>query len=391
MIADQIFALNTLFLLFAAVLVFLMAPGFAMLEAGIVRSKNVVTVLTGNVLLFVLASSVFLLWGFGWMFGSGGFFLGGYSSSDFSSYAFLLFQLAFVSKTVSIVSGAVSERIRLWPFMLFVVVMAGLIYPMVGSWTWGGGWLKEFSDFAGSTIIHSVGGWAALAAILLLGPRQGRYTKDGRIRAMPASNIPLVTLGALLLWIGWYGFNGGSAVMIASKEWADLVGRVIVNTNTAGLAGAIATALFVQWRYGKPDITMILNGALGGLVAITAAPDVALWVPVIVGAIGGLLVAIAVPIFDRLRIDDPVGALSVHLVNGIWGTAAAAIFKPGVSLMMQLQGIVVIGVFSFTLSYVAFWLIKKVVGLRADAEDEYKGLDISECGLESYPEFVKNF
>jgi len=251
--------------------------------------------------------------------------------------------------------------------------------------------LKSLNDFAGSTVIHSVGGWAALAAILLLGARKGKYTKDGRVRAMTASNIPFVMLGAMLLWIGWFGFNGGSAFMISSHENADLVAKVILNTNTAGLAGALISAVLMQIKYKKLDITMILNGALGGLVAITAAPDVSLWAPIVVGAIGGALVVVAVPLFDKFKIDDPVGALSVHLVCGVWGTIAAAIFKDGVSMVLQLEAIAIIGAFSFSASYAGFYIIKKIFGLRADEESEYEGLDINECGLEAYPEFVKNY
>lgn len=384
------YIINTLFLIFSATLIILMAPGFAMLEAGLVRSKNVVSVLTGNVMLYAVTSMVFLLWGYSLMFGGSGFFDGGIKQTNYSIYAIMFFQLAFVSKTVSIVSGAVSERIRIWPFMAFAFIMAGFIYPIVGSWTWGGGFLKELNDFAGSTVIHSVGGWAALAAILLLGARKGKYSKDGRIRAVPASNIPLVTLGAMLLWIGWFGFNGGSALTISSHDNADLVGKVILNTNTAGLAGALTAAALMQYQYKKLDITMIINGALGGLVAITAAPDVSLWAPLAVGAIGGGLVVFAVPIFDKLRIDDPVGALSVHLVCGIWGTIAAAIFKDGVSMIAQLKAIAIIALFSFTASYIGFYIIKKIIGLRVDEESEYEGLDLEECGLEGYPEFVRN-
>ncbi len=390
MSAEVAYIVNTLFLIFSATLIILMAPGFAMLEAGLVRSKNVVTVLTGNVMLYAVTSIVFLLWGYSLMFGGSGLFDGGIVQTNYSIYAIMFFQLAFVSKTVSIISGAVSERIKIWPFMAFAFVMAGVIYPVVGSWTWGGGFLKELNDFAGSTVIHSVGGWAALAAILLLGARKGKYTKDGRVRAMTASNIPLVTLGAMLLWIGWFGFNGGSALMISSHDNADLVAKVILNTNTAGLAGALVTAALMQYKYKMLDITMVLNGALGGLVAITAAPDVSMWAPMVVGGIGGALVVVAVPLFDKLRIDDPVGALSVHLVCGIWGTIAAAIFKDGVSMMVQLKAIVIIGAFAFAASYAGFWIIKKIMGLRVDEECEYEGLDLNECGLEAYPEFVKN-
>jgi len=384
------YVIDTFFLLFASVLIILMVPGFAMLEAGLVRSKNVSSVLTGNVMLYAITSFIFLLWGYNLMFGGSGFFLHGVAVEGYSAYAYFFFQMAFVSKTVSIMSGGVSERIRIIPFMIFAVLMSGFIYPMVGNAIWGGGFLKEVHDLAGCTVIHSVGGWALLAGILVLGARRGRYGKEGQVRAIPASNIPLVTLGAMLLWIGWFGFNGGSAFHISSVENADLVGRIIVNTNTAGLAGAIIAAFIIYFQYKKLDITMILNGALGGLVAITASADVVgLWEPIFIGAIGGALVVLAVPLFDKLKIDDPVGALSVHLVNGIWGTVAVALFAD-FSLLTQLKGIVLTGLFTFPISYVAFVLIKKMIGLRSDEEHEYVGLDLEECGLEAYPEFAKS-
>lgn len=384
------YVIDTFFLIFSAVLIILMAPGFAMLEAGLVRTKNVTAVLTGNVLLYAVCSFVFLIWGYNLMFGGSGFFLSGIEVSGYSAYAFFFFQMAFVSKTVSIMSGGVSERIKILPFMTFAVLMSGMIYPLVGSWIWGGGFLSDVHDLAGSTVIHSVGGWALLAAISVLGPRKGKYTKDGKIRPIPASNIPLVTLGGLLLWIGWFGFNGGSAFNISSKDSADLVGLIILNTNTAGLAGAIVATIIVYVQYKKLDITMILNGALGGLVAITAGADVVgLWEPIIIGAVGGALVVFAVPIFDKFKIDDPVGALSVHLVNGIWGTIAVALFAD-FSLITQLKGIAVVGIFTFSLSLVIFIVIKKAIGLRSDEEHEYGGLDLEECGIEAYPEFVKS-
>ncbi len=386
------YVIDSFFLLFSAVLIILMAPGFAMLEAGLVRTKNVVTVLTGNVMLYAVTSFVFLLWGYNLMFGGNGFFLNGVpSAGEFSMIAFFFFQMAFVSKTVSIISGGVSERIKILPFMVFAVFMAGLIYPLVGNWIWGGGFLGDMHDLAGSTVIHSVGGWAVLAASMVLGPRKGKYGKDGQIRPIPASNIPLVTLGALLLWIGWFGFNGGSNFQISSKENADLVSMIIVNTNTAGLAGAIIAAVMVYTRYKKLDVTMILNGALGGLVAITAGADVVgLWEPIIIGAVGGALVVLAVPFFDKIQIDDPVGAISVHLVNGIWGTLAVALFNSDYTLMMQLKDIVIVGLFVFPVSFIIVYIIKKIFGLRSDEESEYNGLDYDECGIESYPEFVKS-
>ncbi|ARU47335.1 ammonium transporter [Sulfurospirillum diekertiae] len=384
------YIIDTFFLLFSSVLIIFMVPGFAMLEAGLVRSKNVSAVLTGNVMLYAITSFIFLLWGYNNMFGGNGFFLEGVTTDGYSPYAYFLFQMAFVSKTVSIMSGGVSERIRIIPFMIFAVLMSGFIYPIVGNAIWGGGFLKEVHDLAGCTVIHSVGGWALLAGILVLGARRGRYSKEGQIRAIPASNIPLVTLGGMLLWIGWFGFNGGSAFHISSVENADLVGLIIVNTNTAGLAGAIIAAMIVYIQYRKLDITMILNGALGGLVAITAGADVVgLWEPIIIGAVGGTLVVFAIPLFDKFKIDDPVGALSVHLVNGIWGTIAVALFAD-FSLVTQLKGIAITGLFTFPVSYVAFVIIKKVIGLRSDEEHEYVGLDLEECGLEAYPEFIKS-
>jgi ammonium transporter, Amt family len=384
------YAIDTLFLIFASVLIILMVPGFAMLEAGLVRTKNVVAVLTGNVMLYAITSFIFLVWGYNLMFGGSGFFLQGVSVEGYSAYAYFFFQMAFVGKTVSIMSGGVSERIRIVPFMMFAVLMSGFIYPIVGNAIWGGGFLKEVHDLAGCTVIHSVGGWALLAGILVLGARRGKYAKDGHVRPIPASNIPLVTLGAMLLWIGWFGFNGGSAFNISSIEKADLVGLIVVNTNTAGLAGAISAAFIVYFQYKKLDITMILNGALGGLVAITAGADVVgLWEPILIGSIGGALVVFAVPIFDKFKIDDPVGALSVHLVNGIWGTIAVALFAD-FSLLTQLKGIALTALFVFPISYVSFVLIKKLVGLRSDEEHEYVGLDLEECGLEGYPEFVKS-
>lgn len=387
---DLKYALDSFFLIFSAVLIIFMAPGFSMLEAGLVRTKNVTAVLTGNILLYAVCSFVYLIWGYNLMFNGDGFFLSGVKIIGYSSFAFFFFQMAFVSKTVSIMSGGVSERIRILPFITFAIIMSGFIYPMVGKWTWGGGFLRGLHDLAGSSVIHSVGGWALLAAILVLGPRKGKYTVDGKIKPIPASNIPLVTLGGLLLWIGWFGFNGGSAFHISSKAAADLVGLIIVNTNTAGLTGAITATIIVYMQYKKLDITMILNGALGGLVAITAGADVfGLWQPIIVGAVGGALVIYAIPFFDKLKIDDPVGALSVHLVNGIWGTIAVALFA-NYSLIVQLEGIAVIGIFTFSISLVFFVIIKKLIGLRSDQEHEYEGLDLEECGVEAYPEFIKS-
>jgi Amt family ammonium transporter len=292
-------------------------------------------------------------------------------------------------------SGGVSERVKVIPLMVFTVVMAGFIYPLVVNISWGADLLDgtfldiNMYDLAGSTVIHSTGGWALLAAILIMGPRKGRY-KDGKIRVIPASNIPLVVLGAFLLWIGWFGFNGGSVGSISSVQNADAVAKTVMNTNTAGLAGAIIAAIIMYTRYKLLDITMILNGALGGLVAVTAGPDVYdMYTPILVGAIGGALVVFAVPIFDKFKLDDPVGALSVHLVNGIWGTLAVGIFSSEVSLVDQLKGIVVVAVFAFVSSYVVIYIINKFLPFRAEDDVQVEGLDVNEVGVEAYPEFKR--
>jgi len=388
---DLSYIIDTLFLLFAMTLIIFMVPGFAMLEAGIVRTKNVSAVLTVNTMIYAVASMAFLLIGYQLAFGT-------WENDSVSKWAAFLFQMAFVGKTVNIMSGGVSERTRVIPLMIFTVAMAAVIYPLVVNWTWGANMLSgtfldisSMHDLAGSTVIHSTGAWALLAAILVIGPRKGRYV-DGKVRVIPASNIPLVTLGALVLWIGWFGFNGGSVGSIASKENADAVALTIMNTNTAGLAGAIIAAIIVYMQYKKFDITMILNGALGGLVAITAGADLFdIYTPILIGAIGGALVVFAVPFFDKLKIDDPVGALSVHLVNGIWGTIAVGIFAKDVSLGDQIKGVVVVALFAFVVSYVTIYAINKVFKFRASDEEQMEGIDISECGIEAYPEFKRAF
>ena len=383
------YVIDTFFILFSMTLIILMVPGFAMLEAGLVRTKNVSAVLTVNVMVYSVASMAFLLFGYAYAFG-------GWESQDtVSKWAFFMFQMAFVGKTVNIMSGGVSERSRILPLAVFTAIMGALIYPTVVNLTWGVNFLdgtfldiSGMYDLAGSTVIHSTGGWALLAAILIMGPRLGRY-KNGKVRVIPASNIPLVTLGALLLWIGWFGFNGGSVGAISSREQADAVALTIMNTNTAGLAGAIVAWLIIYLRYKKFDITMILNGALGGLVAVTAGPDLYdIYTPILIGSIGGALVVFAVPIFDKLRLDDPVGALSVHLINGVWGTIAVGIFTDK-SLLLQLKGIAVVGVFVFTASFVTIYVLNRLIQLRADDEEQFEGLDTVECGIESYPEFKR--
>lgn len=385
------YVIDTFFALFTMTLIIFMVPGFAMLEAGLVRTKNVTSVLTVNVMIYAVASMAFLLIGYKYAFGSWD------HQDSINKYAFFLFQMAFVGKVVNIMSGGVSERSRIIPLVLFTVIVGVFLYPTIVNLTWGANFLagttfdiSAMHDLAGSTVIHSTGGWALLAAILIMGPRRGRYKKNGAIQVIPASNIPLVVLGAFLLWIGWFGFNGGSVGAISSKENADAVALTIMNTNTAGLAGAIIGWLITYFRYKKFDVTMILNGALGGLVAITAGPDLYdIYTPILIGAIGGTLVVFFVPFFDKLRMDDPVGALSVHLVNGIWGTLAVGIFAD-VSFLAQLKGVVMTGVIVFPLSFVIIYSINKVFSLRAEDEEQLEGIDATECGIESYPEFKRS-
>ncbi len=387
---DFAWIIDTFFIIVAFVLIILMVPGFAMLEAGLVRTKNVTTVLTINTIIYITASLVFFLWGYNIAFGE-------WNDSSISKYAAFLFQMAFVGKTVNIVSGGVSERLKIIPLGIFSIIMAGLIYPLVVNWTWGYNIfqntlfdISNLHDLAGSTVIHSTGGWALLAASLIIGPRKGRYLKKGRIKVIPASNIPLVMLGAFLLWIGWFGFNGGSVGSISSKKAAETVSLVILNTNNAGLAGGFIVAVLNYLKYKKFDITMILNGSLGGLVAITAGADVVTpYEALLIGIVGGILVFFGVPFFDKLKIDDPVGALSVHLINGIWGTIAAGIFAENVSLIAQIKGMVIVGVFTFTVSYILIYFINKIIPFRIKEDEEIEGLDVNECGMEAYPEFKR--
>ncbi len=385
------YVIDTFFAIFAMTLIILMVPGFAMLEAGLVRTKNVTSVLTVNVMIYAIASMAFLLIGYEYAFGSWD------HQDSMSKWAFFMFQMAFVGKVVNIMSGGVSERSRILPLALFTIAVGAFIYPTIVNITWGANFLEGtmldisgLSDLAGSTVIHSTGGWALLAAILIMGPRRGRF-RNGRIHVIPASNIPLVTLGAFLLWIGWFGFNGGSVGAISSKENADAVALTIMNTNTAGLAGAIAGWLLTYFRYKKFDITMILNGALGGLVAVTAGPHLYdIHTPILIGLIGGALVVVAVPLFDKLKLDDPVGALSVHLVNGIWGTLAVGIFISEVSVITQLKGIIIVGVIVFPIAWITIFAINKIFVLTAGDEEQLEGIDATECGIEAYPEFKRS-
>ena len=386
---DFKYIIDTFFTLFSMVLIIFMVPGFAMLEAGLVRSKNVTAVLTINLIIYAVASMAFLLIGYTLAFGS-------WENSSMSLWAAFLFQMAFVGKTVNIMSGGVSERVRIIPVAIFAVIMGGFIYPLVVNISWGSDFIAgtildiNMHDLAGSTVIHSTGGWALLAALIIMGARKGRYVK-GKVRAIPASNIPLVFLGGFLLWIGWFGFNGGSVGSISSVENADLVAKTIMNTNTAGLAGAIVAWGIMYARYRLFDITMMINGALGGLVAVTAGPDLYdMYTPILIGAIGGALVVLAIPIFDKFELDDPVGALSVHLVNGIWGTLAVGIFIEEISFVEQLKGVVLVGIFVFSVSFIILFLINKVINFTADNEEQQEGMDAIECGISAYPEFKRS-
>ena len=400
---DQIFelqyALDTFYFLVMGALVMWMAAGFSMLEAGLVRSKNTAEILTKNIGLFAIACTMYMVYGYDVMYG-GGALLSGISGQGetYSNASDFYFQVVFVATSMSIVSGAVAERMKLFAFFAFAVIFTTLIYPLEGSWTWGGASvfglysLSDFGfyDFAGSGIVHMAGASAALAGVLLLGARKGKYDKDGKSMPILGANLPLATLGTFILWMGWFGFNGGSVLAMASKESADAVAMVFVNTNAAAAGGVIAALLFAKLWFGKADLTMTLNGALAGLVAITAGPDTpSALVATLIGAVGGILVVLSIVWLDRkLRIDDPVGAISVHGVVGLWGLLAVPLTNSDVTFTGQLVGAGTIFVWVFVASGVVWFALKTVMGIRVTKEDEDEGADISECGLEAYPEFV---
>ena len=406
--ADIGFIFTTFMFLVSGFLVFFMAAGFAMLEAGLVRGKNVAMQLTKNMALFSLASLFFYILGYNLMYPGDGWTIqnvvGAFSVTALEpvglegveadlTYASVgsdfFFQLMFCAATASIVSGALAERIKLWPFLAFVIVLVAVIYPIQASWKWGGGFLDAmgFQDFAGSTVVHTVGGWAALTGAIILGPRLGKY-KDGKVNPMPGSNLALATLGTFILWLGWFGFNGGSQLyMDTSGNVAD-ISRIFSNTNTAAAAGAVAALILTQLLYKKPDLTMILNGALAGLVSITAEPlTPSLVSATLIGAVGGVIVVFAVPLLDRLKIDDVVGAIPVHLFAGIWGTLAVCFTNSAASFSVQLTSIVIVGAFVTVSSAVVWLVLKAMFGLRVSEEAEITGLDRSELGMEAYPEF----
>jgi Amt family ammonium transporter len=407
-VSEMTYILNTFSFLMNGVLVMWMAAGFGMLESGLVRAKNVATICLKNIALFGVAGILFYLVGYNLMYNGvdGGYIgslglwgaddtaaLGGDYAGKYATASDWFFQMVFCGAACSVVSGCVAERIKLWSFMAFCVILTGFLYPITGSWVWGGGWLSAmgFTDYAGSTLVHSVGGWAALTGAIILGARKGKYSKDGRVNPMPGSNIPLATLGTFILWMGWYGFNGGSVLSLGSAASAVEMSNVFVNTNMAACGGMIAAMIMVQILYKKVDVTMALNGALAGLVSITAGPATpSLGAAVLIGAVGGVLVVFAVPLFDKLKIDDVVGALSVHLVCGIWGTMAVPFTKADASFLTQFIGVVSIGAFMATTCAIAWLILKYTIGIRCSDEEEYKGLDITEIGLEAYPDFQRS-
>lgn len=412
------YAIDTFYFVVCGALVMWMAAGFAMLESGLVRAKNTTEILTKNVALFAIACTMYMVCGYAIMYG-GNVFLTGIADVDvdgvlgdfatredgftggsiYSGAADFFFQVVFVATAMSIVSGAVAERMKLWAFLIFAVVMTGVIYPLEGAWTWGG---KDvfglynlgdlgFSDFAGSGIVHMAGAAAALAGVLLLGARKGKYGPNGEIRAFPGANMPLAALGTFILWLGWFGFNGGSVLKLGDIASANSVAMVFLNTNAAAAGGAIAALLTARLMFGKADLTMLLNGAIAGLVVITAEPSTpSALTSTIWGALGGILVVLSIVTLDKLRIDDPVGAISAHGVCGLLGLLLVPVTNGDASFTGQLVGALTIFVWVFVMSLIVWGIIKAVMGIRVTEEDEYEGVDLSECGMEAYPEFVSS-
>ncbi len=400
-LTEMKFALDTFYFLMSGVLVMWMAAGFAMLEAGLVRAKNTTEILTKNILLFAIACTMYLLVGYnimyvdnaegGWLPSLGALIGSQADGADHALESDFFFQVVFVATAMSIVSGAVAERMKLWAFLAFSVVLTAFIYPLEGYWTWGGGFLSEwgFTDFAGSGIVHMAGAAAALAGVLLLGARKGKYGKDGSIHPIPGSNMPLATLGTFILWMGWFGFNGGSQLLLSDVENSTAVAKIFVNTNAAAAAGAIGALLVTKMTWGKADLTMVLNGALAGLVAITADPlsPSHLW-GASIGLLAGVLVVYAIISLDKLRIDDPVGAISVHGVCGIFGLLLVPVANADATLWAQLAGILVIGGWVFSASLLVWYVLKQVMGIRVSEDEELSGMDMIDCGVDAYPEFV---
>ena len=404
------YALDTFYFLISGAFVMWMAAGFTMLEAGMVRTRSTVEILTKNIGLYSIACIMYLLVGYNIMYsdglnalipGFGGIVSGADNSLDsvlasdgaiyYSNLSDFFFQVVFVATAMSIISGAVAERMKLWAFLAFAVVLTGVIYPVQGFWSWGGGFLDQigYLDYAGSGIVHFTGAVAALAGVILLGPRRGKYGPGGRINALPGANLPLATLGTFILWLGWFGFNGGSELKVSDVESANAVALVFTNTNLAAAGGAVTALVVSRLMFGRADLTMALNGALAGLVSITAEPLMP--EPILatfIGAIGGLIVVFAILGFDRIRIDDPVGAISVHGVAGIWGVFAVLLSNPDATFGSQLAGLLVIGGFVFVTAFILWLVLKMAMGIRLSEEEEVAGADLTECGLEAYPEFT---
>ncbi len=411
-IAELSYALDTFYFLMSGALVMWMAAGFAMLEAGLVRAKNTAEILTKNIVLFAIACVMYMLVGYGimypeeavnsWWPGLSGILgstdneaaaviAGGEDAPYYSKLSDFFFQVVFVATAMSIVSGAVAERMKLWSFLVFAIFLTGFIYPLQGYWKWGGGFLDGlgFNDFAGSGVVHLCGASAALAGVLLLGARKGKYGKNGQVNAIPGANLPLATLGTFILWLGWFGFNGGSELKVSDVGEANAVALVFVNTNMAAAGGTIAGLITARLLFGKADLTMALNGALAGLVAITAEPlaPTPLWAT-LVGVIGGVIVVFSIVTLDKLKIDDPVGAISVHGVVGMWGLMAVPLSNAEATFMAQAIGLGTIFLWVFSASFIVWLIIKAVMGIRVSEEEEYEGVDLGECGMEAYPEFV---
>ena len=403
------YALDTFYFLVMGAFVMWMAAGFTMLESGLVRARNTVEILTKNIALYSISCIMFMIVGYNLMYPGGGsgvipdlsFFLGTDNTTEavlksggdvyYSGIADHFFQVVFVATACSIISGAVAERMKLWPFLLFCVVMTSIIYPVQGYWKWGGGFLDEagFSDFAGSGVVHLCGATAALAGVLILGSRAGKYTSDGKVHAMPGANLPLATLGTFILWLGWFGFNGGSQLIVSNVVDANAVSMIFVNTNLAAAGGVMGALIVSKLMFGRSDLTMALNGAIGGLVSITAEPLAPTpGLALLIGAVGGLIVVYSIVMLDRMRLDDPVGAISAHGTCGIWGLLAVS-FTSG-TIGAQLYGTVVIFAWTFITSLIFWYIIKMLFGLRVTEEEEEHGVDISECGLDAYPEFTKS-
>nr|WP_245412416.1 ammonium transporter [Notoacmeibacter ruber] len=401
--AETAYIFNTLLFLIGGFLVMWMAAGFAMLEAGLVRSKNVSMQCLKNIALYSIAGIMYWVVGYSLMYTNvdGGYIgtfapyawdpVGGNAlDTGYSTASDWFFQMVFVATAASIVSGTLAERIKLMPFLIFTVILTGFIYPIAGSWKWGAGWLDAmgFQDFAGSTLVHSVGGWAALAGAILLGPRLGKFGTGGVVHPLPGSSIPLATLGTFILWLGWFGFNGASQLAMGSIGDVSDVSRIFANTNLAAAGGVVAALILTAILYKKVDVTMVLNGALAGLVSITAEPlTPGPLAAILIGAVGGVIVVFTVPLLDKLKIDDVVGAIPVHLLAGMWGTIIVPATNSDASFGVQLIGIVAYGVFTLVASFIVWFILKLIVGMRVSEEEEMIGLDRAEVGVEAYPEF----